>query len=135
DFDHDFYRRIATETACRRLVHDHVIPPRSGYAWPVPAGSVVRIVAVEGPQVGDLNLWNLHNPRERFWAARSRQLQGAHVSTFDRLWSSLPYLRPMLTITADSISTEPTENGGRCPDLPRSRRHPYLYKPPDDRDL
>jgi uncharacterized protein YcgI (DUF1989 family) len=30
---------------------------------------VVRIIAVEGPQVCDLNLWHRDNPRERFWAA------------------------------------------------------------------
>ena len=69
----------------------------------MPAGHVFRIVAVEGPQVGDLNLWNLHNPRERLWASRTRQLQAAHVTVFDRLWSTLPYLRPMATITSDSL--------------------------------
>src|SRR6266851_4019341 len=95
DFNRDFYRRVAEAVERRRLVHDHIVPIRSGYAWPVRAGSVVRIVAVEGPQVCDLNLWNLNNPRERFWAARTRQLQGAHVTTFDRLWSCLPYLRAM----------------------------------------
>jgi uncharacterized protein len=134
DFDRELYRRIATDTGQRRKAHEHVVPPRSGYAWPVRAGSVVRIVAVEGPQVGDLNLWNLHNPRERFWAARTRQLQGAHVTTFDRLWSCLPYLRPLATITGDTLPTEPTENGGRCHDLLGSRCDPYLYKLLDDRD-
>ena len=43
------------------------------YAWHVPAGHVFRIVTIDGPQVGDLNIWNLHNPRERMWASRSRQ--------------------------------------------------------------
>ena len=59
---------------------------------------------IDGPQVGDLNIWNYHNPRERMWASRSRQLQAAHVSTFDRLWSNLPYLRPLVTITEDSLA-------------------------------
>src|SRR5258708_27635280 len=107
DCDRDLYRRIATTTNRRRRVHDHIVPIRSGYAWPVRAGNVVRIVAVEGPQVCDLNLWNLSNPRERFWAARTRQLQGAHVTTFDRLWSCLPYLRPMVPITTDTLPPEP----------------------------
>ncbi len=122
DFDRGFYDRIAHATDRRRLVHDHIVPIRSGYAWPVEAGSVVRIVAVEGPQVCDLNLWHRDNPRERFWAARTRQLQGAHVTTFDRLWSCLPYLRPMVTITNDTLPTEPTANGGRCHDLLGSRK-------------
>src|SRR4030095_824048 len=82
----------------RTLVDRFVIPRRSGRAWPVQAGQIFRIVALEGPQVADLNVWNLANPRERFWAARSRQLHQAHVSTFDRLWSWLPSLPPMLQI-------------------------------------
>ena len=68
-FDTELYQRIGKETDRRKLVHQHVVPIRSGYAWPAKAGQVVRIVAVEGPQVCDLNLWNLHNPRERFWAS------------------------------------------------------------------
>ena len=71
DFDRDFYRRVAEASDRRRLAHDHIVPIRSGYAWPARAGSLVRIVAVEGPQVCDLNLWNLNNPRERFWDARA----------------------------------------------------------------
>jgi hypothetical protein len=134
DFDRDFYARVARAVPASRRTHDHVVPIRSGYAWQVRAGSVVRIVTVEGPQVCDLNLWNLDNPRERFWAARTRQIQGAHVTTFDRLWSCLPYLRPMVTITNDTLSTKPTPNGGRCHDLLGTRCDPYLYKLLDDRD-
>ena len=105
DVDKDFYRRIATEQDSRELVESIVIPIRSGRAWTVPAGHVFRIVTIEGPQVADLNLWNLHNPRERMWASRTRQLQAAHVSTFDRLWSTLPFLplirQPTLFVNGD----------------------------------
>jgi uncharacterized protein YcgI (DUF1989 family) len=94
----------------------------------VKAGQLCRVVTIAGPQVADFNVWNLNNPRERFWASRSRQLHQAHVSTFDRLWSCLPYLRPMLTITADTLPTKPTANGGRCHDLLGSRCDPYVYK-------
>jgi uncharacterized protein YcgI (DUF1989 family) len=76
---------------------------RSGRAWPVRAGQLCRIVTVEGPQVADFNAWHLHNPRERFWASRTKQLHRAHVTTGDRLWSTLPYLRPMATITNDTL--------------------------------
>ncbi|HEX5907181.1 MAG TPA: DUF1989 domain-containing protein [Propionibacteriaceae bacterium] len=134
-FDTELYLRIGHEPDRRTVVHQHEVPIRSGYAWPMRAGQLARIVAIEGPQVCDLNLWNLHNPRERFWASRTRQLQGAHVTTLDRLWSCLPYLRPMVTITGDSLSTEPTESGGRCNDLLGTRCDPYLYKLLDDRDF
>src|SRR6478735_3300494 len=101
--DKGFYQRIADRAGTRTLVESLTVPIRTGRSWTVPAGHVFRIVAVEGPQVGDLNIWNLQNPRERLWAARTRQLQAAHVTTFDRLWSTLPYMRPLATITADTL--------------------------------
>src|SRR5262245_20911185 len=125
--DRAFYTRIG-QAPGRREVLRHVVPIRSGWAWEVRAGQVCRIVAVEGPQVCDFNAWNLHNPRERFWASRSRQIHGAHVTTFDRLWSCLPYLRPMLTFTDDTLPSEPTPHGGRCHDLLGTRCDPYLYE-------
>jgi uncharacterized protein YcgI (DUF1989 family) len=129
DVDRAFYRRIAEDTAGRRLVESFVIPIRTGRAWKVPAGHVFRIVAVEGPQVGDLNLWNLANPRERLWASRTRQLQAAHVTVFDRLWSTLPYLRPMATITSDSLAGYGVdEYGGRIHDLLGTRCDPYVNR-------
>jgi uncharacterized protein len=129
DVDRPFYDRLAREAASRTPVDAFVVPIRSGRAWPVRAGQVCRITCVEGAQVADLNAWSLHNPRERFWAARTRQLQRAHVSTYDRLWSTLPYLRPMLTIIRDTLDWYGVdENGGRCHGLLGSRCDPYVSK-------
>jgi hypothetical protein len=128
DVDRPFYDRLAGETAGRRLVERLVVPIRSGQAWPVRAGQICRIVAIEGPQVADFNCWNLANPRERFWAARTKQLHRAHVTTYDRLWSTLPYLRPMLTITNDTIRYGEDADGGRCHDLLGTRCDPYVNK-------
>ena len=126
--DKDFYRRIA-DAGGRKLVEQFTIPIRTGRAWKVPAGHVFRIVTVEGPQVGDLNIWNAHNPRERLWASRTRQLQAAHVTTFDRLWSTLPYLRPLATITADSLKDYGIDEfGGRIHDLLGTRCDPYVNR-------
>jgi len=61
--DHAFYDRLAGQTASRTLVERFIVPMRSGRAWPVRAGQLFRIVAVEGPQVADFNAWNLDNPR------------------------------------------------------------------------
>src|SRR5207237_577201 len=77
--DRDLYTRLARETGRRTLVERFVVPRRSGRAWSVRAGQLFRIVAVEGPQVADLNVWSLGNPRERFWAARTRQLHRSHL--------------------------------------------------------
>lgn len=103
--DKELYSRIAETGSVaggRVLSSSFTVPIRSGRAWTVKAGQVCRILTPEGPQVGDLNVWNLQNPRERFWAARTRQLQQSHVKLFDRLWSCLPYLRPLVTVTAVS---------------------------------
>ena len=92
------------------------------------AGQLCRIVVLEGAQVADFNCWNLHEPKERFWAARTRQLQRSHVTALDRLWSTLPYLRPMLTITNDTVAYGVDEEGARCHDLLGSRCDPYVNK-------
>ncbi len=128
DVDRGFYERLARATNERKLVERFVVPPRSGRAWPVRAGQLFRIVAVEGPQVADLNVWNLANPRERFWASRTRQLHRSHLTTFDRLWSCLPYLRPMLTVTVDTIQYGRDADGGGCHDLLGTRCDPYVHK-------
>ncbi|VEU23591.1 DEKNAAC104509 [Brettanomyces naardenensis] len=129
--DRQFYDRIsATEDKGEReLVDKFTIPIRSAKAWKVPKCHVCRIVAIEGPQVGDFNVWNLHNPREHLWAARTRQLHSAHVSVYDRLWSNLPFLRPLLTITGDSLKDRGQDEwGGRCHDLLGTRCDPYVDK-------
>lgn len=128
--DRQLYDAIAAtaHTANGRvLVDKFTIPIRSAKAWKVPAGHVCRLTTPEGPQVGDLNLWHAHNPRERFWASRTRQLHQSHVSTYDRLWSSLPYLRPLATITADTLADYGEDrHGGRVHDLLGTRCDPYV---------
>lgn len=116
--DRAFYDRLASKASARVLQQSFTIPPRSGKAWTVPAGTVVRFSTPEGAQVGDLNIWNLANPRERFWAARTRQLHASHVTVYDRLWSCLPFLRPLVTLIADSLGDYGVDQwGGRCHDL------------------
>ena len=128
DVDRGFYAAIADDPG-RTLVESFVVPIRSGRAWNIPAGHVFRIVTIEGPQVADLNLWNANDPRERLWASRTRQLEAAHVTTFNRLWSNLPFLRPLVTITADSLAGYGVDaDGGRLHDLLGTRCDPYVNR-------
>ncbi len=124
--DPAIYGRVGRETGGRRLLHSEVIPVRTGRAWTAPAGSVVRFSIIEGPQVLDLNIWNRHDPRERFWAARTRQFYGAHLTTGDRLWSNLPFLRPLTTIVADSLDYGIDKDAAGCHDLLGTRCDPYV---------
>ena len=116
----------ATSTAQRTLVLDTVVPVRTGYAFEVPAGHVVRFSTVDGPQVVDLNLWSRTDPRERFWAARTRQFYGTHVTVGHRLWSNLPFLRPLATIVADTLQYGRDSDDAGCHDLLGTRCDPYV---------
>ena len=99
-FNKDFY-----ESARANLtkVSEVVIQPRDAETFEVPAGHFFRIVCVDGSQVGDLNLWNAENLSEHFFSGKTRQLHASHVTTGDRLWSNLPNLRPMASITHDTL--------------------------------
>ncbi|MGV7217503.1 urea carboxylase-associated family protein [Bradyrhizobium sp. UFLA05-112] len=79
------------------------VPPRDARAFHVSRGQFFRIVSIEGPQVGDLNLWNAHDLSERFFSGKTRALHATHVGAGDRLWSTMPHLRPMATISHDTL--------------------------------
>lgn len=127
EIDKAFYDGLVEGKANRTLIETVKVPMREGMAWEVPAGHVFRIRVPEGPQVGDFNMWNLHDPRERMWASRTRQIQRAHISTHDRIWSTLPFLRPMVTIIDDTLASYgEDELGGRVHDLLGTRCDPYV---------
>ncbi|SPF77836.1 urea carboxylase-associated family protein [Pseudoprimorskyibacter insulae] len=100
--------------------------PRDAACFEVPAGHFFRIDSVEGPQVGDLNLWNARDLSERFYSGKTRALHGTHVTTGDRLWSSFPNLRPMATIVADTLDWYGIDAfGGSVHDVIGTRCDPY----------
>ena len=106
-----------------------IIPPRDVKCFRVPKSHFFRIYCQNGPQVGDLNLWNEHNLNEKFYSGKTRALYGTHLSTNDRLWSSLPYLRPMATITHDTLDWYGfDDDGGSVHDVIGTRCDPYTEK-------
>jgi uncharacterized protein YcgI (DUF1989 family) len=107
-------------------ISESVVPPRDARTFSVPAGHLFRIASVEGPQVGDLNLWNAHDLSERFFSGKTRAFHATHVSTGDRLWSTLPTLRPMATITHDTLDWYGwDEDGAGVHDVIGTRCDPY----------
>lgn len=112
-----------------RKIDEVIVPPRDARCFEVPAGCFFRIVSIEGSQVGDLNLWSAGNLDERFFSGKTRALHGTHLSTGDRLWSSLPYLRPMATITQDTLDWYGFDGwGGSVHDVIGTRCDPYTHR-------
>ena len=122
---------MAIYEAARATLHpvDEVIaPPRDAACFRVPAGHFFRIHSVEGPQVGDLNLWNANDLSERFYSGKTRALHGTHVTTGERLWSAFPHLRPMATITHDTLDWYGIDAfGGSVHDVIGTRCDPYTH--------
>ncbi len=120
---------LATYRAARArasLADTLTVPPRDARAFRVQAGQFFRIVCADGPQVGDLNLWCADNLDERFFAGKTRALHGTHLSAGDRLWSTLPYLRPLATITQDTLDWYGWDaDGGSVHDVIGTRCDPY----------
>ncbi len=111
-----------------RKTGEVLVPPRDARHFEVPAGHFFRITCVDGPQVGDLNLWALGTEGERFYSGKTRAFHGTHLSTGDRLWSGFPWLRPMATITTDSLDWYGFDaDGGSVHDVIGTRCDPYSH--------
>ena len=132
DFDASLYEPSRENLT---LVDEVLVAPRDAETFAVPAGHFFRIVCPEGPQVGDLNLWNMHDLNERFFSGKTRALYGTHVSTGDRLMSNLPSFRTMATVTHDTLDWYGFDQyGGSVHDVIGTRCDPYTNKLLSDND-
>jgi uncharacterized protein YcgI (DUF1989 family) len=123
---------MTTYAAARKtmeLTDEVIVPPRDARAFRVPAGYFFRIVSVDGPQVGDLNLWSQNDLSERFYSGKTRALHGTHLSTGDQMWSGFPHMRPMATITYDTLDWYGFDaDGGGVHDVIGTRCDPYTNR-------
>ena len=109
-------------------VAEVIVPQREARCFAVPAGHFFRIRSIEGPQVGDLNLWSAQNLGERFFSGKTRALHGTHLSAGDRMWSSLPYMRSLALITEDTLDWYGFDAfGGSVHDVIGTRCDPYTH--------
>ena len=109
-------------------VDEVLVPPRDARCFTAPAGHFFRITSVDGSQVGDLNLWNANDLSERFYSGKTRALHGTHLTKGQRMWSSFPALRPMATISHDSLAWYGKDTyGGSVHDVIGTRCDPYTH--------
>lgn len=84
-----------------KVVDKFVIPKQSVRAFELRKGHILRIIAIEGPQVADLDAFNLHNLREHFSASRTRSVEGVYVREGTKLYSNPGHESVMMTIIRD----------------------------------
>jgi len=58
-----------------------------------------------GPQIADVCMWNASDFYEHIWNDQTLDYEGAHRTTFIRLWSTMPKFRLLLEINEDICGT------------------------------
>lgn len=109
--DKAFYDTIKAARRDYELTERFTILPFSGRGFVVPQGHTFRVIQAAGPQITDATFWNAHNPKEHFSSMRTRSIEDGgirgEISVLTRLWSEVPYLRPMATCVDDTVVTNP----------------------------
>lgn len=84
-----------------RVVFETTLLPRGWIAREIAQGEVLRVVDLEGKQVGDLIAFNRADLTEKFWISNTIRLNGTvFMTTGHVLYSELS--NPMFTIVADT---------------------------------
>ena len=59
-----------------KKIDEVIVPPRDAKTFYVKSGNFFRIESIEGPQVGDLNIFQADNLDEKFYSGKTRALFG-----------------------------------------------------------
>jgi uncharacterized protein len=112
-----------------KKISEIIVPARDAKTFEVKKDQFFRIECIEGPQVGDLNIFQADNLEEKFYSGKTRALYGTHLSTGDKMLSSFPYLRSLATITWDTLDWYGYDlDGGSVHDVIGTRCDPYTSK-------
>ena len=101
-----------------KLIKEITVPAEYGRAWRLDKGQTMRIIAIDGPQVGDLAVFNAHNYREIYdptysYVVNSRQGTGS-ATKIQYLYSRPSRMNLMLEITEDKVERHQCLSGSRC---------------------
>jgi uncharacterized protein YcgI (DUF1989 family) len=93
-----------------KLLLEHHLPPRTGWAGVVAPGQRLRIIEVDGGQIGDFVVFNAENLRERFDQGRTKANQGrVFITKGHVLYSKKNGV--MMTITEDTYGHHDLQYG------------------------
>jgi uncharacterized protein YcgI (DUF1989 family) len=106
-FDRRFYESLRAARVEYRLEDQFIITvDEGGKAFVVPRGHSVRFTCLEAAQVADVCLWNANGTSERFWNDQTFNREGPYLSVFTRLWTNMPWFRPLMTVLEDTVETK-----------------------------
>ena len=95
-----------------KIVNELIIPRCEASAFEVSKGQVLRVIAIEGKQVGDMTALSLHDFREKFNSIVTNSANGRSFIKATKLYSGPPGLNVMLTVVDDKVGTHWIH--GRC---------------------
>jgi uncharacterized protein len=88
------------------------VPRGEARAFNLRRGQLIRLTQLPpGGQVIDLTAMNPENHHERLWGSKTAWEYGVHLTTGAVLLSTGPWERPLLTIVANTLPTEPSAKG------------------------
>lgn len=100
------------------LVRELLVPAEGGLAYEVARGQVQRVLMVDGPQVGDMAIFNASNYKETFDPDTSYVFNSAQGTGTDKgityFYSRPPHLRVMFEVLEDRVGTHFAMNGSKC---------------------
>ena len=99
----------------KTMVNEFVIPRCEGRAFEVLKDQVLRVIAIEGKQVGDMTVLNLHDFRETFSAQCTNSSNGRYLTKAEKLYSRPPAFNEMLSVVDDKVGVHWIH--GRCTSL------------------
>lgn len=124
-FDMEWYDKLRASKQNWTKVSETRVHPNRGVPFRVKAGQVFKYIQPEGPNIVDVWLFAADikdTAGEQYDPVLTAGLEGFIMRKNTRLWSNLPYFRPMLTYIDDNIDPAampdkdhwPVWHGGHC---------------------
>jgi len=123
----NFYARVRAAKNTYVQIEQFEIPSPTGRAFKVKRGQIARFLISHGPQIIDLDVFNAEDPRERLWANQTLSREGFWLPVFARLWSNMPWFRPLATIVEDTVKTDQSEGPARHHHIFGAHCNPYYW--------
>jgi uncharacterized protein YcgI (DUF1989 family) len=104
ELDRAFYDAIRAAHPRARLAEKFVVEPYSGRGFLVKQGQTFRVIEETGQQIGAVAMWNAHERREDLNTGRTTGPDSYYITMGTRLWSDVPWFRPMATCVDDTVA-------------------------------